>query len=305
MSQKRKTWKDYLMLHVIVLIWGFTAILGKLISIPAVEIVFYRTLLASIGLGVLLIIRKRDFLIGKREIAKLIGTGFLIAAHWILFFAAARVSTVSVCLAGMATCSLWTSILEPLASGKRIQIFEVLLSFLAIAGIIIIFRVEFDYKLGLTMAISSAALAAVFTVMNANYAKKHNPYMITFYEMIGAFLGTTLFLPFYSMYLVKEPLQLIPSQLDWVSLLTLSLLCTVYAYSVSVELMKRLSAFVVNLTVNLEPVYGIVLALIIFGEEEEMSGGFYWGGLLILISVLLYPLMKKILNNGRFRKKMI
>ncbi len=296
MESKPNQWKDYLMLHFIVLIWGVTAILGKLITIPAVEVVFYRTLVAALGLGVLLLTRKRNFSIGIEEILKLVGTGFLIAAHWILFFAAARVSSVSVCLAGMATCSLWTSILEPLTSNKKIQLFEVLLSFLAIAGIVIIFRVEFDQKLGLLMAIGSAALAAIFSVLNVGFAKRQNPYMVTFYEMIGAFLSVTLFLPIYAKYFTGGVIELVPSNMDWAYLFILSIFCTVYAYSVSVELMKRLKAFVVNLTVNLEPVYGIIMALIIFGEEEEMSGGFYWGGALILVSVLLYPIINKVIS---------
>lgn len=299
MSGKSENWTDYLMLHFIVLIWGVTAIFGKLITIPAVEVVFYRTLIAAIGLGILLQIRNRKFSLGRKAILRMIGTGFIIAAHWILFFAAARVSTVSVCLAGMATCSLWTSLLDPIVSGKKIKIYEVLLSLLAISGILIIFRVEFSYKLGLFMAIISALLAAMFTIINARFAKANNPYMVTFYEMIGACIGTVLFFPFYSNFIVHRPIQLMPESMDWLYLLLLALLCTVYAYSVSVELMKRLSAFVINLTVNLEPVYGIVLALIIFGEEEEMSEGFYWGGLLILISVLLYPIVRKILKRRK------
>ncbi|MGB3468878.1 MAG: EamA family transporter [Cyclobacteriaceae bacterium] len=302
MMARSESWTDYLMLHFIVLIWGITAILGKLISIPAVEVVFHRTLIASIGLGILLMIRKRRFNLGRPAILRMLGTGFLISAHWILFFAAARVSTISVCLAGMATCSLWTSLLDPLVSGKKIKLYEVFLSLLALSGILIIFNVEFSHKLGLIMAIVSALLAAIFTIINADFAKVYNPYMVTFYEMIGACFGTVLFFPFYTKFIVHQPLQLVPEPMDWLYLLLLALLCTVYAYSVSVELMKRLSAFVINLTVNLEPVYGIILALLIFGEEEEMSSGFYWGGAMILISVLLYPVFKRIIKNKKTSK---
>ncbi len=294
----RTEYKDYALLHFIVVIWGFTAILGRLIEIPSVEIVFFRTLVAALGLYVLLWLRKRSFNIGVSDTLKILGTGFLIAAHWILFFAAARVSTVSVCLAGMATCSLWTSILEPLATKRKVRPFEILLSLLAIVGIIVIFRVEFDHKLGLIMAIISAAIAAVFTVINAKFTMRHNPYMITFYEMVGACIGTALFFPFYTTYFTDGVLMLYPTSMDWFYLAILALACTVYAYSVSVELMKRLSAFVVNLTVNLEPVYGIILALLIFGDEEEMSGGFYMGTALILVSVLLYPVI-----NRYFKRK--
>lgn len=286
--------KDYIKLHFIVWIWGFTAILGLLISIPAVEIVWYRTMLASMALGVMLYMRNHNFKLGTIEVLKIFGTGFIIAAHWILFFGAARVSTASVCLAGIATCSLWTSFLEPLVNKRRIKIFEVVLGLVVITGLYVIFRFEFDHALGLAMAVFAAFLAALFSVINGRLTKKHNPYMITFYEMLGAFIGTTLFFPLYMSYFsIDGQLQLLPTALDWLYLVILALICTVYAFSVSVELMKRLSAFVVNLTINLEPVYGIVLAVVIFGEKEQMQPGFYLGTLIILLSVLIYPVVNK------------
>jgi len=285
--------KDYVKLHFIVWIWGFTAILGLLITIPAVEIVFYRTLLAFLVLGLMLKLRKRNFRLGKNEILKILGTGLLIGTHWILFFAAARVSTASVCLAGMATCSLWTSFIEPVFNRRKIDLTEVLLGFVVIVGLYIIFRFEFDHALGLIMAVSSAFLSALFTVINGQFIKKHNPYMITFYEMIGACLGTALFFPIYTIYFTDGQLQLLPTTFDWFYLFILAGVCTVYAYSVSVDLMKNLSAFIINLTVNLEPVYGIILAVLIFGEKEKMASGFYIGTLVILAAVLCYPVINR------------
>lgn len=285
--------KSYFKLHFIVLIWGFTAILGLLIALPAVEVVLFRTFLATITLGILLTARKRNFAIGKREIIKIIATGFIIAAHWILFFWAARVSTASVCLAGIATCSFWTSLFEPVMTNRKVKIYEVILGVVVVFGLYIIFRFEFQYALGITMAIISAMLASIFTVLNGQFTHRHNPYTITFYEMLGAFLGTVLFLPFYAIYFSEGGLELMPSGLDWLYLLILSIICTVYAFSASVKIQQVLSAFVVNLTVNLEPVYGIVLAFLIFGEQEEMSAGFYLGTLVILLSVLSYPLINK------------
>lgn len=295
MNQEKK---DYLTLHFIVLIWGFTAILGLLIEIPSVEIVFFRTLLAALGLWIVLKFWKRSMTIHSRKhFLVIIGTGFLIAAHWILFFLSARISNASVCLAGMATCSLWTSLIEPLSQGRRIKGFEVLLSFTAFVGIGIIFNVEFDYLSGLLTAVLSAFIAAIFTVINGRLTKTYDPYVITFYEMVGACLATALFFPIYTSFFV-ENLVLNPTVEDWLYLSVLAIICTVYAYSISIELMKRLSAFSVNLVVNLEPVYGIILALIIFGASEEMSLGFYLGTFLILTSVLLYPLL-----NRRYKKK--
>ncbi len=285
--------RSYFKLHFIVLIWGFTAILGLLIALPAVEVVLFRTFLATLTLGILLTVRKRNFAIGKREIIKIIATGFIIAAHWILFFWAARVSTASVCLAGIATCSFWTSLFEPVMTNRKVKIYEVILGVVVVLGLYIIFRFEFQYALGITMAVISAMLASIFTVLNGQFTHRHNPYTITFYEMLGAFLGTLIFLPFYAFYFSDSGLDLLPSGLDWLFLLILSILCTVYAFSASVKIQQVLSAFVVNLTVNLEPVYGIVLAFLIFGEQEEMSAGFYLGTLVILLSVLSYPLINK------------
>ncbi|HCX21818.1 MAG: EamA family transporter [Flammeovirgaceae bacterium] len=287
--------KDFGFLHFIVLVWGFTAILGVLIDLPPVEMVFYRTMIASIGLAVLLVIWKKgfNFRAGKTFPITL-GTGILIAGHWILFFLSARVSNVSVCLAGMATCSLWTSILEPLTTKKKIKLFEVILSVMAFIGIVIIFNVEFDYFLGLILAMVSAFLAALFTVINGDLTKKEDPFVITFYEMVGACLSIGLFFPIYLTLDGVDELALQPTASDWWYLLLLGLVCTVFAYSYSVKLMQRLSAFSVNLTVNLEPVYGIVLALIFFPEDEQMNPGFYMGTGLILLSVLIYPLFNRV-----------
>ena len=286
--------RDYLRLHFIVLLWGFTAILGALITVPSVEIVFYRTLFAFIGLGILLKLRKRTLRLPREAVLPILGTGALIAAHWILFFAAARVANVSVCLAGMATCSLWTSFIEPVFNKKKIRIFEVMLGLLALAGLWVIFQFDFQYKWGIIMAVLSAFLSALFTVLNGKFTRNHNAYSITFYEMIGAWVSIVLFLPFYARYFTADGMiHLDATNMDWIYLLILALICTVFAYSESVELMKRLSAFIVNLTVNLEPVYGIIMALILFPEKEKMPGNFYLGTSLILVSVLLYPLFNR------------
>ena len=284
--------RDYLELHFIVLLWGFTAILGVLISIPPVELVFYRTLLAAALLALLLLIRGTSFKLGRKSIFSILLAGVLIGAHWITFFWSARVSNVSVSLAGFATIALWTSILEPIILKKRLQWYELFLGLAMILGLYIIFRFEFDYAWGLTLGILSAFLGALFTVLNAKWTHDYDHYAITFYEMIGGCASIALFFPWYAD-LQVDGLQLVPTGLDWVYLLILALVCTVYAYSISVELMKRISAFAINLTVNLEPVYGIILAVLIFGEKEKMTAGFYWGTAIILLAVLSYPVIAR------------
>lgn len=287
--------KDFAFLHFIVLIWGFTAILGVLIDLPSVEMVFFRTMIAALGLCAVILARKKSFTFRQnKDYLITLGTGGLIAAHWILFFLSARISNVSICLAGMATASLWTSLVEPLANKVRIKPFEVVLSILAFLGIIVIFNVEFDYYMGMIVAVISAMISAVFTVINGKLTRRADPFVITFYEMTGATIATALFFPIYLQLDGVDALQLSPTWSDWFYLLILALVCTVYAYSYSVKLMQRLSAFSVNLTVNLEPIYGISMALIIFPEREKMTPGFYLGTGLILASVLIYPLLNRI-----------
>jgi len=293
--------KSYLKLHFIVLIWGFSAILGLLITLSAPQVVLYRTLFASIILFVLLLLRKRKLNIGRVAILKIIGTGFIISAHWILFFWSARVSTASICLAGMATCSFWTSLIEPMMTRRKIRIYELFLGLFVIVGLYIILQFEFVYVLGIGMAIISAILCSVFTVLNGEFTKQHPAYTITFYEMFGACLGTAIFMLFY-----QPSLFVLPEiQMDWTYLILLAAFCTVYAFAVSVEIQKVLSAFVVNLTVNLEPIYGIILAFLIFGKQEEMSGGFYLGTSIILLSVLAYPLINKMVKRRALRSDLI
>ena len=300
--------KDYLKLHFIVLLWGFTAILGKLLTVPPVELVFWRTLLASTGLAGLLVARRTGWRVAGPEALKLLGVGALVAAHWITFFLAARLSSVSVCLAGLATLALWTSLLEPLLLWRRVRPYEVGLGLAAMVGLYLISQAELSQLTGLLVAVLSAGLSALFSVLNSQLVKRHAPVRLTFYEMLGACLSIALFFPVYSRYFTQgQGLHLALHGSDWLWLLLLAGVCTVYAFSSSVELMKRLSAFVVNLTINLEPVYGIVLAQLLFVlrvpgfGQERMSGGFYLGTLLILASVLIHPVLDR-WNQRRARR---
>jgi drug/metabolite transporter (DMT)-like permease len=286
--------RSYVLLHFIVLIWGFTAILGKLISLPPVEVVFYRTAIAAVALFILLALWKRPMRFDDPRIYLfLLGTGGLVAIHWILFFLSARVANVSVCLAGLATCSLWTAFIEPLYYRRKVKGFEVFLGALGVLGMVVIFQVEFKYWVGLLLAILSAFISSVFTIINAEFVRRdRDPFVITLYEMVGAFLFVLIYLPFYQ--LQSGPFVWLGWNLDVLWLAILAIVCTVYAYSASVKLMKRISPFTMNLTVNMEPIYGIILALVIFGSSEEMSGGFYLGTGLILTSVLAYPVINRL-----------
>ncbi len=286
--------RDYLKLHFIVLLWGFTAILGKLLTLPAVELVWWRTGLAALGLAALLVGRRQPWRVPLAAAGRLLAVGALVAAHWITFFLAARLSSVSVCLAGLATLALWTSLLEPLLLHRPVRGYEVGLGLLTMVGLYLVSQAELGQLLGLGVAVLSAGLSALFSVLNAKLIKTHPPLQLTFYEMLGAWLSIGLFFPVYSRYFTAgRGLQLAWHGYDWLWLGLLAGVCTVYAFSTSVELMKRLAPFAVNLTINLEPVYGIGLAVLIFGQQERMAGGFYLGTLLIVASVLVHPVVAR------------
>jgi len=287
------TSSDYLKLHFIVLLWGFTAILGKLVSIPAVEMVFYRTLLAAIGMGAVMIFLRTSFKISTSDFWKIFLTGFIVAAHWLTFFASGRVANASVSLVGFATGSLWTALIEPLVKRKKIQAIEVSLGLMVIVGLYIIFAFDFQYPLGLLLGILSGLTMAIFAVINSTFVSRVNPYTITFYEMTGACLGTALFFPVYmTFFAADQQLHLVPSAMDLIYIAAMAWACSVYAYAVALNLMKKVSVFLISLTLNLEPVYGIIMAVIVFGDSEKMNLNFYIGTLVILGAVLSYPLLK-------------
>lgn len=284
--------RSYLQLHFLVLIWGFSAILGLLVSVAPTALVLYRTTFAFLGLALVIYLQKKSFRVNRKQKIRMLLVGFLLSLHWTLFFASARVATASVCLAGMSTTSLWTSLVEPMVSRQRVRPLEVFLGLIAVLGLYIVFKFEFDHALGLVLALGSAFLAALFTVANSHLVKEYDGFVITFYEMIGASVCSLICVAFFQYNGLTSNLPLWPQSQDWLWILILAGVCTVYAYSVGTQLMKQFSAYMVNLTVNLEPVYGIALAFLIFGEKERMTTGFYVGTLVILLAVLAYPVLQ-------------
>jgi drug/metabolite transporter (DMT)-like permease len=288
------TRSDYVKLHFIVFLWGFTAVLGKLITIPTVEMVLYRTLLAALGMLIVIVATRGELRVAPRDLVKLLAVGFIVAVHWLAFFGSARVSNVSVSLVGFATNSLWAALLEPWFNRTRIKKFELVLGLVVIAGLYIIFSFNFQYKLGLLLGIGAGFTSALFAVFNAKMVRRIPAFTITLYEMTGAFLSIALFLPLYKITLAENhQLQLIPAPLDWLYIAVLAIVCSVYAYSVGVELMKKISVFLLQLTLNLEPLYGIIMAVIIFKDKEKMDANFYIGTAVILAAVALYPVFKR------------
>lgn len=304
--------KDSLHLHFIVMLWGFTAIVGKQSALDSTVLVFYRTLFAALALLVIILLLKKRNPVPAKAKRQMIFTGFIVSLHWIMFFGSAKIANVNICLVGMATTTLFTAFLEPLIMKSKLKWYEILLGVVVVSGIFIIFMSD-DIAtsqdiLGFIVALGSAFLAALFSILNKRFAGKYNPMPITYYEMIGACLCAVLLIPIYIQVMGYEwtwmaqsisdkVIYLLPSSAsDWTAILFLSLICSVYAFYFSVEILKRMSAFNVNLTINMEPIYGIILAY--FFLKEQMTSTFYFGGAVILLAVASYPTLEK-----RFGKK--
>lgn len=280
--------RNILILHFTVLIWGFTGVLGELITVSALHLVWYRVLIAALTLIIYYLIKKKSLLVPKGQILQYLIVGMIVGLHWVLFFHAIKVSTVSVTLVTLSSVTLFTAILEPLINRKRISIADVIVGLIIIFGIYLIFKFEFKYFWGIIFGLSCAICASVFSILNARMVKKGSPTTITLYEMIGAWIGVSVVMLFTGDF----DNQMILSQSDLLYLLLLGVVCTAIAYVLGVAVMKELSAFTVALTTNMEPVYGIILALIIFGQKEAMSTGFYFGAIIILTAVFIYPYLK-------------
>lgn len=280
---------NLLHLHFIVFIWGFTAILGKLISIDSLPLVWYRMLLATGFIFVYLLVVRLEFKVDKKALLWLFFGGIVVASHWVTFFYAIKISTVSVALAMMSTGAFFTALLEPIIFKRKIIGYELIFGILVILGLALIFKVESTYTQGMMVALISAFLASVFSLVNAKLVKKHKPSVISFYELGIGVLFLTLVLA------LRQNFSEVFFHLnirDLLYLIILALVCTAYAFIASIKVMRILTPYTVMLTTNLEPVYGIVLAWLIFGSEEEMNPLFYLGAVIILITVLLNGLLK-------------
>jgi drug/metabolite transporter (DMT)-like permease len=281
--------KSYLHLHLIVFIWGFTAILGRLITLDALPLVWYRMLFAVGFIFIYIKYKRMSIKIPKRILLKFLVAGLVIALHWFTFFRAIKVSNVSITLACLSTGAFFTSLIEPIFFGKKIVWYEIFFGLIVVFGLSIIFNVEGRYVEGILLALTSAFLSASFAVINSKFVKDYDPTVISYYELGGGVLFFSIFLLFTNSF-NSDFFQLTTS--DFVYLLLLSSVCTAYAFIASTAVMKFLSPYTVMLTINLEPIYGIILAVLIFEDKEQMSSQFYLGALIILITVILNGIIK-------------
>lgn len=288
--------KSYIKLHLIVFIWGFTALLGSLITIQSVALVWYRMLLASVFLLLFIIFKKVPYRVSLKEFYKLLFVGLLIALHWIFFFEAIHISNVSITLSVFSLGAFITAILEPIIFKRKILGYEVIFGLAIVAALAMILKVEINQLSGVVYALISIILGVLFTLLNGKLIEKHDPSVISFYE----FLAGVFFITIY--FLITQKFSnnfFVLTMKDWMYLLILSSICTAYAFSESVKVMRRLSPYTVLLTTSLEPVYGILLAFYIIGGKEKMSFDFYIGAILIVFIVLLNGLVKHYYYNKK------
>lgn len=279
-------------MHVAVFLAGFTAILGKLIELNEILLVGYRLLITVIILAVVITIRRQWLKIESRELIKIGGVGLIICMHWVAFYGSIKYSNVSVALVCFSATGFFTAVLEPLLTHKKPVWQEIMLGFLAIVGIYIIFDFYPGYIKGIAFGIVAALGSAIFPIFNKQLLKRYSPRTLTFYELAGGFIGLLAVIPLYLHFFPAE--YYVPTVADWAWLMVLATACTVVMFDLQLQALKRISAFTVNLTYNLEPVYGILLAFVIFKENKMLGGGFYLGLSLIILAIVL-----QMMRSGR------
>ncbi len=286
--QKNKI-KDQIQLHFIVLIWGFTAILVALIPLEAIPLVWFRVMIASFTIFIFAKFQKIDLKIDKLTFVKFFIGGVIIALHWATFFNAIKVSTISITLVTMSSSAIFVVLLQPIFGIEKIKIYELVLASIAIFGFIVIFKVEQLYVKGILYALVSSFLLAIFSIYNNKLTMKHKAIHISFYELLSAFLFLTVLL-FFSGTFSSVAIKM--SNYEILFLIILSTVATAYPFVIATDLLKKMGSFTLLLTNNLEPVYGIILALIIFGDKERMSTQFYIGAFIVFCSVVINSVLK-------------
>ena len=276
-------------MHLIVVILGLTGILGKLIEASSTILVWYRMLIAFVALGLYLLLQKKLFKIQKRFFWKLLGVGAIVAAHWLFFFESIKLSNVSVAVVCLATSSLFSALIEPFVFKRKMNVYELFFGIVVIAALAFALQADVSYFWGYLYGVIAAFLATLFTIFNAVYINKLEASKITLIEMLGGWVAMSIYIVLFTNTTLCD---FSISQQDTIYLLALGIVCTAFAFVVSVEVMKSLSPYSVIMAVNLEPIYSIIVALILFGESEEMTSSFYIGGSIIILTVFLDGYLK-------------
>ncbi|MEP7144262.1 MAG: EamA family transporter [Ferruginibacter sp.] len=277
--------KAFIQLHIAVFLAGFTAILGKLIGLNEGLLVWYRLLITVVVLGSLLYFNDQLQRIPVKDALKIFAVGLIVSVHWVTFYGSVKYGNISIAVVCFSATGFFTAFFEPVIFRRRIILTEILLGLLAIAGIYIIFDFHPQYKTGIIFGIVSAIGSSLFPIFNKQLLVRFNPATLTLYELGGGLMALSLLVPFY---LAQFPAAYyLPTTSDWGWLLILACVCTVLGFDLQLNALKKISPFTANIAYNLEPVYGIILAFIIFHENKLLDMHFYFGVGLIMLSVVL------------------
>lgn len=277
--------KAFLYMHLSILLWGLTGVLGKGIQLQTGLLVWYRMIITVISMFAFILLTGRSMRINIPDFFKLCGIGTTLMIHWLFFYGAIKYSNVSIALTMLASQGLFTAIIEPIVRKKKFRWDELLFSITAIVGISLVFQVEQIYAMGMFFGLMAAFVGAFFNILNKDMVSKHSPIIVSFYEIAAGLTVLTAFMPVYIHY--AQPDKLLPSQLDWILLLILGVLCTHVTILLSLQALKYLDVFTLNLSINLEPIYTITLAFLIFHENKQLHLGFFIGAGIIMLSVVL------------------
>lgn len=282
--------RSFIFLHIAVLLGGLTGIFGRLITVNAASLVWFRVAISAILLYAILKLTKKFQHYSPKEILRLSASGLLPTFFWIFFYASIKFSNVSIGVVCFCLTGFFTAVLNPIINKKKLDISELFLSALTLAGVSLIFHFDTSYRTGIVLGTISSFFGSLYIMANENLVKRYESTMMNYYQLLGATIGLGLLLPLYIHVSPDELQHMFPTAMDYVYLLMLALFCTVGLYLLVAEALKDISAFTVNLTFNLEPVYSIALAMLLFRENKELNGSFYLGLALIMISVLLQML---------------
>ena len=278
--------KALLQLNMAVFLWGFTGVLGRVITLSETWLVWYRLAITVVSLWVLYFFLKKIKRIGTRSLLHISGIGFILALHWVCFYGSIKYANVTIALTCLSTTALLASIIEPLLLKRPFDKTEMVLGLFAIAGIFIIYNTHVQFSIGIVIGLISAVLTVLASVLTKGIVDQYEPEQITLYQLTGGFAGLSLLLPVYQ-YFFPGPAP-VPTAADWLWLVILSWVCTIATFFLYVRSLKKVSAFTMNLTLTLEPVYGIILAFLIYHENESLSNWFYVGFALIGLAVVFH-----------------
>lgn len=282
-------------MHIAIFLWGFTGLFGKLINLNEGMLVWYRLLISSIAIGIILLWTKKLPKLRGKELAKICGIGIIVMLHWVAFYGSIKLASISIAMICLSSIALFASIIEPIVNKRRFDFMEIIFSLFALAGIATIYHSDTSASLGIIVGIIAALLSAIFSVLNRRIAAKYESLTISFIELGSGFIFLTLLLPLY--FQIQPTEVLLPDGSDLFYLMILSLVCTVLTWILSLQALRHVSAFTMGLALNLEPVYGIILAVLFAGEGEILNRGFYLGAAIILVTVMLHSIYKNRINR--------